>query len=59
MGGLGPFAGKVWRVGLMGASCQPRHVILLLAAMEAALKAQGVSVPTGAGVATFTERYAS
>ena len=26
---------------------------------RAALKAQGVSVPTGAGVATFTERYAS
>ena len=56
VGGLGPLAGKVWRVGLMGASCQPRHVILLLAAMEAALKAQGVSVPAGAGVATFTER---
>ena len=58
VGGLGPLAGKVWRVGLMGASCQPRHVILLLAAMEAALKAQGASVPAGAGVATFTERYA-
>ncbi len=57
VGGLGPFAGKVWRVGLMGASCQPRHVIVLLAAIEAALKAQGHSVPTGAGVATFTERY--
>ncbi len=56
VGGLGPLAGKVWRVGLMGASCQPRHVILLLAAMEAALKAQGWGVPAGAGVATFTER---
>lgn len=58
VGGLGPLAGKVWRVGLMGASCQPRHVILLLAAMEAALKAQGITVPSGAGVATFTERMA-
>ena len=58
VGGLGPLAGKVWRVGLMGASCQPRHVILLLAAMEAAFKAQGVSVPSGAGVAAFTERMA-
>ena len=57
VGGLGPLAGKVWRVGLMGASCQPRHVIVLLAGMEAALKAQGVSVPSGAGVAAFTERY--
>ena len=56
VGGLGPLAGKVWRVGLMGASCQPRNIIVLLAAMEAALKAQGVSVPSGAGVATFSER---
>lgn len=57
VGGLGPLAGKVWRVGLMGASCQPRHVIVLLAAMEAAIRAQGVSVRTGAGVAAFTEHY--
>lgn len=56
VGGLGPLAGKVWRVGLMGASCQPRHIVVLLAAMEAALEAQGVCVPSGAGVATFTER---
>ncbi|MGH1345120.1 MAG: pyridoxal-phosphate-dependent aminotransferase family protein [Nannocystales bacterium] len=56
VGGLGPLAGKVWRVGLMGASCQPRHIVVLLAAMEAAFKAQGISVPAGAGVATFTEQ---
>ncbi len=56
VGGLGPLAGKVWRVGLMGASCQPRHVILLLAAMEAALAAQGHRCPSGAGVAAAVER---
>ena len=32
--GLGPLAGKIWRVGLMGASSVPRLVVLLLAALE-------------------------
>jgi alanine-glyoxylate transaminase / serine-glyoxylate transaminase / serine-pyruvate transaminase len=31
--GLGPFAGKALRIGLMGASCSQRHVTLLLAAL--------------------------
>jgi alanine-glyoxylate transaminase / serine-glyoxylate transaminase / serine-pyruvate transaminase len=37
--GLGPLAGKIWRVGLMGASSTPQAVILFLGAMESALKA--------------------
>jgi alanine-glyoxylate transaminase/serine-glyoxylate transaminase/serine-pyruvate transaminase len=32
--GLGPLAGKIWRVGLMGASSSPRLVALLLASLE-------------------------
>lgn len=36
--GLGPLAGKVWRVGLMGASSSPRLILLLLAALDAATK---------------------
>jgi alanine-glyoxylate transaminase/serine-glyoxylate transaminase/serine-pyruvate transaminase len=32
--GLGPLAGKIWRVGLMGASSSARLVALLLAALE-------------------------
>jgi alanine-glyoxylate transaminase / serine-glyoxylate transaminase / serine-pyruvate transaminase len=39
--GLGPLAGKIWRVGLMGASSSPRLVVLLLGAFERALAAQG------------------
>ena len=31
--GLGEFAGKVWRIGLMGNSCTANHVNLLLAAL--------------------------
>jgi alanine-glyoxylate transaminase/serine-glyoxylate transaminase/serine-pyruvate transaminase len=39
--GLGPLAGKIWRVGLMGASSAPRLIVLLLAALESALAKQG------------------
>jgi alanine-glyoxylate transaminase/serine-glyoxylate transaminase/serine-pyruvate transaminase len=46
--GLGEFAGKVWRVGLMGhASCR-KNVLLFLAALETILKAQAVAVGPGA-----------
>jgi alanine-glyoxylate transaminase/serine-glyoxylate transaminase/serine-pyruvate transaminase len=48
--GLGPLAGKIWRVGLMGAGSTPQTVMLLLAALEASLSAQGRAVPPGAGV---------
>jgi len=46
--GLGDFAGRAWRVGLMGHTARPRNVMLLLAALETVLKAQGVSVRPGA-----------
>jgi len=49
--GLGPLAGKVWRVGLMGASSTPQTVLQFLAALEGALATQGHRVPEGAGVA--------
>lgn len=35
--GLGPLAGKIWRIGLMGASSTPKHVDLCLEGMKAAL----------------------
>jgi len=37
-GGFGPLAGKVWRVGLMGESSRPEHVLTLLAALEEILR---------------------
>ncbi|HWN84207.1 MAG TPA: alanine--glyoxylate aminotransferase family protein [Vicinamibacterales bacterium] len=49
--GLGPLAGKIWRVGLMGASSTPQTLLQFLAALEAALSTQGHRVPPGAGVA--------
>jgi aspartate aminotransferase-like enzyme len=33
--------GKIWRVGLMGASSSPRLIVLLRGALESALAKQG------------------
>jgi alanine-glyoxylate transaminase / serine-glyoxylate transaminase / serine-pyruvate transaminase len=49
--GLGPLAGKVWRVGLMGAGSTPQTVVTLLGALGAALVAQGHRAAQDAGVA--------
>jgi alanine-glyoxylate transaminase/serine-glyoxylate transaminase/serine-pyruvate transaminase len=49
--GLGPLAGKIWRVGLMGASSTPQALLLFLGALEAALAAHGHRGVPGAGVA--------
>ena len=39
--GLGAFKGKALRIGLMGASCTPRHVTLCLQALRLELARQG------------------
>jgi alanine-glyoxylate transaminase/serine-glyoxylate transaminase/serine-pyruvate transaminase len=47
-GGLGDFAGKIWRVGLMGHAARQGNVFLFLSALETVLKGQGVKVNPGA-----------
>jgi alanine-glyoxylate transaminase/serine-glyoxylate transaminase/serine-pyruvate transaminase len=49
--GLGPLKGRVWRIGLMGASASPWHVRLCLTALCEALAAQGRSVDATAALA--------
>ena len=39
-GGLGPSAGKVWRIGILGYNAKPQNIALVLAALEDALKQQ-------------------
>jgi alanine-glyoxylate transaminase / serine-glyoxylate transaminase / serine-pyruvate transaminase len=39
--GLGPLAGKIWRIGLMGVGSEPRLIVLLLGALERVLARQG------------------
>lgn len=57
--GLGAFAGKVWRIGLMGESSTQANVELVLDALESVLAAQGHACPRGAGVAAAQAVYAA
>lgn len=50
-GGLGAYAGRMWRIGIMGYSASEANVVLVLAALEHALRAEGRHVDGGAGVA--------
>ncbi|EFN60011.1 hypothetical protein CHLNCDRAFT_48400 [Chlorella variabilis] len=50
-GGLGPTAGKVWRVGLMGYNAKPANVELVLVAFRTGLAKQGYK-PAAAAAAT-------
>ena len=61
-GGLGEFAGKAWRIGLMGESARERNVFALLSALETILHKEGYEVAFGASlsaaqraIATFDE----
>jgi alanine-glyoxylate transaminase/serine-glyoxylate transaminase/serine-pyruvate transaminase len=55
-GGLGVFKGKIWRVGLMGAGSTENNVLLLLAALEKALKDEGYEAKDS-GVSAAAEFY--
>jgi alanine-glyoxylate transaminase / serine-glyoxylate transaminase / serine-pyruvate transaminase len=54
-GGLGPLAGKVWRVGLMGASSSRSLLLLLLGALEHILTSSGHKSAPGAAVTAAME----
>jgi alanine-glyoxylate transaminase/serine-glyoxylate transaminase/serine-pyruvate transaminase len=56
-GGLGPFNGKAWRIGLMGASSSRRNVTAVLASLESLLGEEGVSVSKGAALAAASKSY--
>jgi alanine-glyoxylate transaminase/serine-glyoxylate transaminase/serine-pyruvate transaminase len=57
-GGLGPLAGKVWRVGLMGESSRQENVLAVLAAIEQGLAKQGKAPKPGTAVSAALEQYA-
>jgi alanine-glyoxylate transaminase / serine-glyoxylate transaminase / serine-pyruvate transaminase len=58
-GGLGIFKGKVWRIGLMGAGSTENNVLLLLAALEKCLRAEGYRVKDSgvSAAAAFYEEH--
>ena len=57
--GLGPFKGKVWRIGLMGESSRRENVMLVLNALEEILGAMGHEVARGGAVSAADRAYAA
>jgi alanine-glyoxylate transaminase/serine-glyoxylate transaminase/serine-pyruvate transaminase len=57
-GGLGPFKGQAWRIGLMGHGSRPVNVTLVLAALETCLRDLGHALEPGAALAAASEVYA-
>ena len=58
-GGLGPYAGRVFRIGHLGFVCD-RDILTAVAAIEATLQDLGLgTVATGAGVAAAAKELAA
>jgi len=49
--GLGDLASKVWRIGLMGESSSPAHVLLCLSALEGTLSEMQAPISKGEAIA--------
>ncbi len=58
-GGLGEFAGKAWRIGLMGESARERNVFALLSALETLLHKEGYEVAFGASLSAAQRALAT
>ncbi|MCA9682463.1 MAG: alanine--glyoxylate aminotransferase family protein [Myxococcales bacterium] len=56
-GGLGDLAGKVWRIGLMGAACSRRNVLACLAAIDDVMRGSLEGAGQGRGVAAALVAY--
>ncbi len=55
--GLGALAGKVWRIGLMGHSCNLKNVLLCVGAFETVLASEGAAVQTGVAEAAAIQAF--
>ena len=56
-GGLGPLRGRVWRIGLMGESCQQAHVLTFLNVLEEIFTDKGRLTHPGRAVQAAVEIY--
>ncbi len=57
--GLGDFAGKIWRFGLMGNSSKLEKIVFCLDALEQVLSEMGVKVDKGAASSAAHQYYAA
>jgi alanine-glyoxylate transaminase/serine-glyoxylate transaminase/serine-pyruvate transaminase len=48
--GLGPMAGKIWRIGLMGYASSRKNVLVCLGALDAVLSQKAAPIKTGVAV---------
>jgi len=55
-GGLGDLAGKIWRIGLMGAASCERNVLYCLSALEQVLSGMGAAMRRGEACAAAREK---
>jgi alanine-glyoxylate transaminase/serine-glyoxylate transaminase/serine-pyruvate transaminase len=56
--GLGPMAGRIWRIGLMGYASNQKNVLLCLGALDAVLADMGAPVKGGVAVEAAMHAYA-
>jgi len=54
--GLGSLAGKVWRIGLMGAACHVKNVMYCLSSLDSVLTQIGAPIRSGVAVAAAQEQ---
>ncbi|MGK0470700.1 MAG: alanine-glyoxylate transaminase/serine-glyoxylate transaminase/serine-pyruvate transaminase [Candidatus Azotimanducaceae bacterium] len=57
--GLGPLAGKVWRIGLMGYASNPKNVLLCVNALESVLSQYNAHINKGVATAAIQAAYAN
>ena len=55
--GLGPLAGRIWRIGLMGHASSRKNVLLCLDALNATLKDSGAAITPDIAVDAATQAY--
>jgi alanine-glyoxylate transaminase/serine-glyoxylate transaminase/serine-pyruvate transaminase len=56
--GLGPMAGNIWRIGLMGYASNQKNVLLCLGALDAVLTDMKAPIESGVAVEAAMNAYA-
>ena len=57
--GLGPLAGKIWRVGIMGYSARAENIMLCLSAMGSVLSDLGLKLDEGDAEGAAHQAYSA
>jgi len=57
--GLGPLAGKIWRIGLMGYASNSKNVLLCLGALDAVLRDMKAPITSGVAVEAAMKVFSS